>query len=86
MLVVGTRRDDRAAGQQYIRLAQSVMHEAVAIAGRLDADADRGAADRDVLELRRHERQEAARQAVPHDGLVGRETLDLDRAGRAVER
>ena len=63
-----------------------VVHEAVAIARRLDADADRRAADGDVLELGRHERQKAVRQAVPHDGLVGGEALDFDRARRRVER
>ena len=86
VLVVGARRDDRPPGSSTSASMQPVVHEAVAEAGRLDADADRRAADRDVLELRRDERHEAVRQGMVDDGLVGREPFDLDRAGRGVER
>ena len=64
VLVIGARRHDRAAGQQHVGLEQAVVHEAVAVAGRLDADADGCAADGDVLQLGRDQRQEAVRQAV----------------------
>ena len=85
VFVVGARRDDAAARQQHVGFAQTVVHEAVAKARRLDADADGGAADRDVLELGSHERQETALEAVADDRLVGRETLDVDGACIGVE-
>src|SRR6185436_4681496 len=64
--------------------AQAVVHEAVAVARRLDADADGRSADRYVLELGRDERQVAVIEAVTHDRLVGREPFDLHGAARIV--
>ena len=86
MLVVGGAGHDAAAGQEHVGLDQSVVHEAVPEAGRFDADADGGAADRDVLELGRDERQETARQAIADDRLERCEPLDVERALLGVER
>ena len=85
VLVVGACRDHGPARQEHVGLAEPVVHEAVAIARRLDADADRRTAHGDVLELGRYERQKPVLETVAHDGLVRRETFDLDGAGPRVE-
>src|SRR5690606_29264392 len=76
---------DSAARQQHVRFEHTVVHEAAAKARRLDADADRRAAYRDVLQLRHDARHEAASKRVARDGLERREPLDVERARVGVE-
>jgi hypothetical protein len=76
---------DLAARQQDVGLDQRVVDEPVAKAGRLDADADRRTADRDVLELRRDGRQEPVLEAGTDNRLECRQALGFERPAMAID-
>jgi hypothetical protein len=62
------------------------MHESVLETGRLDPDADRSSANRNVLEFRRNQRQKAVLQAMRDDRFERRQSLDFERPGSGIER
>jgi hypothetical protein len=84
-LVVCGAGHDLAARQQDVGLDQRVMDETVAEAGRLDTDADRRAADRDVLELGRDGRQEPLLEAGLYDRLECGQALGFERPAVAID-
>lgn len=62
------------------------MNEAVPVTGRLNADANRRAANRNVLELRTNWRQEAVLETMFNDRVKGCEPLDFERLSAGVDR
>src|SRR4029079_3333878 len=83
--VVRARRDALSPRYEHVGLDQAGGNEAVAEARRFDAEADGRAADGDVLELGRYERQKSFREARADHGLVRRETFDLGRLRLRVD-
>jgi len=75
MLVVGGAGDDAAVAEQDFDLEHAVVHQAVAMRGRLDADAGDRAAEGDGLQLRHHRRHHAVREAFRYQRLVGDHTF-----------
>ena len=61
------------------------MNEAVPEAAGFDPDSHGGAADRDVLELGRHERKQAMGQRGFHDRLEGREPFHVQGGALGVD-
>jgi hypothetical protein len=85
VLVRRGARHDAPVREHDLGFHEPVVDEAVAEAVRLDADADGGTADRDVLQFRRDEGSEAMRQGVVDDGFERGETFHLQRAGLRVQ-
>ncbi len=80
MLVVRAAGDDAAVAEQDIELERGVVHQAVAVRGRFDADAGERAAERDGLQLRHHRGHDAVHEAFAHQVLVRDHALGVDPA------
>jgi len=85
MFVIRGAGDDAAVAEQDVGLDQPVVHEAMTEAGGLDADADDGAGNGNMLEFGRHRGQETLRQRVGNELFVGYQTLGFDRGRLGVE-
>ena len=85
VLVLRRAADDAAVGEQHVEREQCVMHEPVAKRGRLDADARRGAPQRDRFQLRDHAGHDAVLQRRVHQIGVGRHALGRDARARGVD-
>ena len=86
-VLVGCGAGDYAPiAEQHLELEHGVVHEAVAVRGRLDADARDGAAERDGLQLRHDRGHDAVREAVARQVLVRDHALGVDPAGLRVDR
>ena len=64
-----------------VELEHCVVHQAIAVRGRLDADAGDRAAERDGLQLRHDRGHHAVGEALAREVLVGDHALGVDRVG-----
>jgi hypothetical protein len=85
VFIFGSAGDDAAARQQYVGLDQRIMNETVLETGRFDADANRRAANRNVLELRRNQRQKTVCEAMRDDRFERRQSFDFERLRPGIE-
>ena len=81
-VLVGRGAGDHASvAEDDVELEHRVVHEAIAVRGRLDADAGDGAAERDGLQLRHDRGHHAVGEALAREILVGNHAFGLDSVG-----
>ncbi len=84
-VVAGVDGDDLAVAGEDVHLAHRLVRQAVAEAGRLDAQAGDGAAEGDGAQLGHHQRDQAVGQRGRDEVLVGAHALDLGGARVRVD-
>ncbi len=77
--------DHLARAGEHVHLRDRLVRQSVAEAGRLDAEAGHGAAERDRAQLRHHHRDQSVRQGRVDEVLVGAHALHVGGAGRRVD-